>query len=306
MTPYRKPALSALRDDARRPFLSANAASPWVRIYRYLAVTIVAASMVVIFRRWFHVNQTTVALTFLILVLGVATRWRLAYSVYLSILCTIFYNFFFLPPIGKLTISDPQNWITLFAFLATSVLVSHLSANEHRQAELSEARREEVERLYEFSQQILLLEDPRGIARMAPSLIARVFPLRAVGLYLSDHDSVHYSDPHSVLMQNVDVKQVAQSPDTLRSTAADIRILPLTLGMRSVGAMAVSPGNFSDEMYEAIGSIVAIAWKPLTFSWRIRLRMPSASKLVITTGLPTSRYASVMYPMTWKNWPSIR
>ena len=118
---------------------------------RYLALTAAAALLVVLFRSLIPANQTTVALAFLILMLLTASRWRLAYSVYVSILCTFLYNFFFLPPVGRLTITAPSNWVALGAFLCTSVLVSHLSNKERRQAETSEARRLELEQLYEFS-----------------------------------------------------------------------------------------------------------------------------------------------------------
>ena len=50
----------------------------------------------------------------------------------------------------------------------------------------------------------------------------------------------------------------------------------------------VGPGSFSNALISR-GSMVAIAMKPLTFSARIRLSMPSVSKLVITTGRPRSR-----------------
>ncbi len=67
------------------------------------------------------------ALTFIVLVLVVASRWQLFYSVYLSLLCALLYNFFFLPPLGTFTIADPQNWIALIAFLGASLVVSHLA-----------------------------------------------------------------------------------------------------------------------------------------------------------------------------------
>jgi len=36
--------------------------------------------------------------------------------------------FHFLPPVGRLTIADPQNWVALgWRFCAASVLVSHLA-----------------------------------------------------------------------------------------------------------------------------------------------------------------------------------
>src|SRR5580704_5925136 len=150
-----------------------------IRIFRYAVVSVAAFLVVALYRLGLHVNQTTVALTFLVLVLVVATRWGLSYSVYLSILCAALYNFFFLPPVGTFTIADPQNWITLGALLCASVLVSHLSESERRQAEVSEARRREVERLYEFSQRLLLQEDMQGLHRQAPAIIAQVFHLRA-------------------------------------------------------------------------------------------------------------------------------
>src|SRR5277367_3425281 len=126
--------------------------SPSLRLAaaRYALVTVVALLVAAVYRTAFQVNQTTVALTFLVLVMLVATRWRLTYSVYLSLLCTLLYNFFFLPPIGTLNIADPQNWVTLAAFLSASVLVSHLSDRERRAMTQSETRREEVERLFEF------------------------------------------------------------------------------------------------------------------------------------------------------------
>jgi len=46
-----------------------------------------------------------------------AFRWGLIYSVCLSVVCTLLYNYFFLSPIASFTIADPQNWIALLAFL---------------------------------------------------------------------------------------------------------------------------------------------------------------------------------------------
>jgi two-component system sensor histidine kinase KdpD len=206
-----------------------------------------------------HVNVTTVALSFLVLVLVVATQWRLAHSVYLSILCTLLYNFFFLPPVGTLTIADPQNWVTLSVFLGTSVLVSQLSESERRQKELSEQRRGEVERLYEFSQQLLLHEDLRALARTAPSIAAKVFDLRAVALYVTGQDAAYYSDPENELLPAIELKQVAQSSETGARRVDGGIVLPLVFGMQSAGALAMVNGVYSQEMYEAIGGLVAIA-----------------------------------------------
>ena len=228
-------------------------------LLRYAVLTAVALLFVPLFRDLLRVNQTTVALSFLTLVLITASRWRLAYSVYLSILCTLLYNFFFLPPVGRFTIADPQNWIALAAFLCCSVLVSHLSSREREHSETAETRRIEVERLYEFSQQLLLQEDLRGLARITPSVAAAVFGFRAVALYVRDEDAVYYSDPGNELLSAVDLKLAANQSESGITLRNGCRMIPLSLGMRSPGVLATSDAEYSPQIYEAIGSLVAIA-----------------------------------------------
>jgi two-component system, OmpR family, sensor histidine kinase KdpD len=230
-----------------------------VVVLRYAAVTLAAGLLVLLFRTVLPVNQTTVALSFLMLVLLTASRWHLAYAVYLSLLCTLLYNFFFLPPIGRLTIEDPRNWVALAAFLCSSVLVSHLAARERRHAETSEARLREVELLYEFSQQMLLQEDLRGLARATPSVAATVFGFRAVALYVRDDDAAHYSDPGNELLPVVDLKLAASQAETGATLRNGVRIVPLSLGMRSLGTLALTDSDLTAQIYEAIGGLVSIA-----------------------------------------------
>src|SRR5581483_11202944 len=74
-----------------------------------------------------HVNPTTIALSYVVVVLLVATAWGIAESTVASIAAMLCFNFFFLPPVGTLTIADPQNWVALVAFLATAIVASQLS-----------------------------------------------------------------------------------------------------------------------------------------------------------------------------------
>lgn len=229
-------------------------------IFRYFLLTAIAALLVLCFTRVVHVNQTTVALVFLVLILTTAYRWRFAYSVYLSLLCTILYNFFFLPPKGRLTIADPQNWVALAVFLCSSVLVSHLSNRERSQAETSEARRRDVELLYRLSQKLLVQDEVKDLARSTPSIIASVFGFRAVALYISSTDAVFYSDPDRILISSEDLRSAQQIGDEQVEPSAGVKLIPLRLGMQHpVGRLAVTDDSLSGEMYEAIGSLVSAA-----------------------------------------------
>jgi two-component system sensor histidine kinase KdpD len=95
-----------------------------------------------------HVNSTTVALGLLLVVLFVATAWGPRPAVIASLLGVMCFNFFYLPPVGRWTIDDPDNWVALFAFLVTAVTAGQLSAHANRRAEEAEAGEREIARLY--------------------------------------------------------------------------------------------------------------------------------------------------------------
>lgn len=95
-----------------------------------------------------HVNSTTVALGLLLVVLFVATGWGARPAVLASLLGVVCFNFFYLPPVGRLHVDDPDNWVALCAFLITAVTAGQLWARAKRQAAEAEAARGEIERLY--------------------------------------------------------------------------------------------------------------------------------------------------------------
>src|SRR5215510_9723559 len=73
------------------------------------------------------VNPTTIALTYVVVILLIATAWGIAESTAASVVAVLCFNFFFLPPVGTFTIADPQNWVALFAFLLTAIVASQMS-----------------------------------------------------------------------------------------------------------------------------------------------------------------------------------
>ncbi len=96
-----------------------------------------------------HVNPTTAALAFLLVVLFNAARWGSGPAIVVSVLGVLFFNFFFLPPTSTFTINDSENWVALAAFLITAVTAGELSSRVRQRAEEAENRRREIERLYE-------------------------------------------------------------------------------------------------------------------------------------------------------------
>lgn len=86
-----------------------------------------------------HVNTTTAALALLLMVLFGAMVWGSVPALVASVAAMLCLNYYFLPPVGKLTIADPQNWIALAAFVLSAVVGGQLSARVRRRA--ADARR---------------------------------------------------------------------------------------------------------------------------------------------------------------------
>ncbi|MGA9989737.1 MAG: DUF4118 domain-containing protein, partial [Terriglobales bacterium] len=107
----------------------------------YLIATLSVAGITLVGYRWLHLNPTTVALAFVLSVLGISASWGLRQAVFMSVIAAVAFDYFFLPPIGTFTIADPQNWIALVAFLVTAGAVSELSARARRGARSAVERR---------------------------------------------------------------------------------------------------------------------------------------------------------------------
>src|SRR5947207_6452837 len=119
---------------------------------------IVAAISAFYFFIFNQANSTTIAMTFLLATLGVATWWGLLEAIVASIAGMLCFNFFFLPPLFTFYLADIQNWVALFAFLVTAVVASQLSARVKRRALEAMLQREEVERPHALNRSLMRVD----------------------------------------------------------------------------------------------------------------------------------------------------
>jgi signal transduction histidine kinase len=71
---------------------------------------------------------------YLLAVLPVAVMWGVGLAVGVSVVSTVTFDFFFLPPLYVLGPSQSEDWIALATFLLTAVVVSQLAARLRQQA----------------------------------------------------------------------------------------------------------------------------------------------------------------------------
>jgi len=217
------------------------------------------AGIVALYRSRLHANNATVALTLLLLILFLAAKWGLRYAVATSLVATVCYNYFFLPPIGTFTISDPENWLALFAFLATSVVGSRLAERAREEAEDARLRQRELEVLYGLSRELLQTENVASLLNALSPAILLVTRANAVVLYLLEGDRRYLAGDSSVVhLDDVGLRQLSQTLPAPDAVGAEARV-PLRSGVRPRGLLLISGVSLSVETLEAIGGLVSVA-----------------------------------------------
>jgi len=168
-------------------------------------------------------------------------------------------DYYFLPPVGTFNINDSQDWITLFAFLVTAVIGSDLSARARRQAQEAQRQRNEVTRLYEFSQRLLNAQDPEDLLSEIPSRIVELFEARAAALNLSGKQAVYRSGTNVQELDASRLKAVQEGAEFPTDMELGISYCPVKLGTRIIGSFGVSGSMASKRTLEAIATLIAAA-----------------------------------------------
>jgi two-component system sensor histidine kinase KdpD len=227
--------------------------------FRYLACAAAAELVAQIYRHVVRVNPTTVALTFLLMVLLAAAYWGFRFSVFLAISATLAFNYYFLPPIGAFTIADPQNWVALFAFLVTAGIASELADRARRQTAFAVQRRRDVERLYSFSQRLLATDNVAELLNAIPAYVCEGFGGKAAAMYLLSSQAVYRTDPNATLLSLQDLQLVSSRGEPVIDSVRGLSLTPLHLGTRTTGSVGIAGPVLSRATLEALGSMIGIA-----------------------------------------------
>src|ERR1700730_3403438 len=229
---------------------------------RIIGITVslaLVAAITLSYRHILRVNQTTVALSFLLAILAVSAVWGMAVSVAMSLVAVVAFNYFFLPPVGTLTIADPQNWVALFAFLVSSIMGSQLSSRIRSEADEAHQRRREVERLYQFSRKLLAEGNVIQLMNAIPNYIVESFEAGAAALFLPQKDKFYRSGCGAAHFDEEKMKMAFSLDELSVDTQQRKYFVPIRLGVRPIGSLGISGSQLSRQSLEAISTLVAIA-----------------------------------------------
>jgi len=202
-------------------------------------------------------NATTAALYLLLVVLGAAARWGLVESIFASVAGMLIFNYFFLPPIGTLTVADPENWVALIAFLATAVTASKLSSNAKRRAEEAVAGQEEIMRLYELSR-ALLMDEGRDAVRHSVLQAGQILRIPEIAFYDRAANQVYGAVDESKIPL-ADFIGVAETGQPL--TVGNAVAVPVRLGNHTIGSLAMTSAPPRAAVRDSVASLLAINYE---------------------------------------------
>jgi len=117
----------------------------------------------------------SLGVVYMLAVVVVSVTWGLWLGFATSLLSALAFNYFHLPPVGRFTISDSENWVALIAFLVVSLLASSVAEVTRARSREAAERRREADLAAELARLLLggrrLSEDlPTAAARLSQVL----------------------------------------------------------------------------------------------------------------------------------------
>jgi two-component system, OmpR family, sensor histidine kinase KdpD len=221
------------------------------------AIGIAAALSITWIAFRFHFNLSSATSLHLLLVTAIALRWSFVEASVVSLLSVVCLDYFFTEPLFKFYITDSHDWIALATFESVALLVSRLSNQVSRHARDSETHRSHLQKLYELSQNILLLDVQRTIDQQLADLIQSTLQVQGVALWniynmhlcISGSCSITEEEVRATYFQerNMDDLDASTSRRVLRS------------GTRSIGSLVICGHLLDATSINATASLTAVA-----------------------------------------------
>jgi two-component system sensor histidine kinase KdpD len=187
---------------------------------------------------------------YLLLVLWLGARWGRWPAVVASIVASLLYDFFFVPPVGAFTVRGPGELIELLVFVVVALVTSQLAASLRRTHATAEAVAQESRALYELAAEALrsaevtaalsLLcrraSELRGVSRFALVAVDSGQPSALAGDELTPEELKQSAWSHEngraigIAVRDGAVKLMRTHPD-----ATEPAYLPLASGVAVIG-----------------------------------------------------------------------
>jgi len=222
-----------------------------------IAIGITAALLITWVAYRFHLNLSSATSIHLFLVTAIALQWGLLEASVVSLLSVACLDYFFTQPLFKFYMTDSHDWIALITFESVALLVSRLSNQLSRHAREAEMHRSHLQKLYELSQNILLLDRQKPVDQQLASLILATLQVKGVALWNAYDLHLCMSGTCSVTDDEVRSTYFTENNEDDSVTATSRRVL--RSGTRSIGSLVICGHSLDATSINATASLTAVA-----------------------------------------------
>jgi two-component system, OmpR family, sensor histidine kinase KdpD len=153
----------------------------WGTRLGYVATTVMIAGVTAVGTALFRIlNLGNVGMLYLLPVMAAASLFGLRTGLFAGLASSLAYNFFFLPPTGTFTISNPENIVSIFVLLGIAFVTSHLAARVRSQADLASHSARTNAALTGFLRELTELADDANVKQAICVEVARILDVHTV------------------------------------------------------------------------------------------------------------------------------
>jgi len=222
-----------------------------------ISIGIAAALLITWVAYRFHFNLSSATSVHLFLITAIALRWGFLEASMVSLLSVACLDYFFTQPLFQFYMTDSHDWVALATFESVALLVSRLSNQINRHARESEMHRSHLQKLYELSQNVLLLDPQRPVDQQLASLIQTTLQVKGVALWNAYDLHLCRSGICEVTVDDVGSTCFTERNEDDSVTATSWRVL--RSGTRSIGSLVICGHSLDHDSINAAASLTAVA-----------------------------------------------
>ncbi|WP_035348049.1 sensor histidine kinase [Edaphobacter aggregans] len=204
----------------------------------------------------FHFNLSSATSIHLFLVTAIALRWGFLEASAISLLSVVCLDYFFTQPLFQLYMTDTHDWVALATFESVALLVSRLSNQVSRHAREAEMHRSQLQKLYELSQNVLLLDHQKPVDQQLTNLIQATLHVKGVALWNAYDLHLCTSGTCEITDDEVRSTYFAECNEDNSLTATSRRVL--RSGTRAIGSLVICGHSLDEASINATASLTAV------------------------------------------------
>jgi two-component system, OmpR family, sensor histidine kinase KdpD len=220
-----------------------------------IAAGIAAAVLITLAAYRLHFNLSAATSVHLFLVVTIALRWGFLEASLVSVCSVACLDYFFTDPLFQFYIADSHDWVALGAFESVALVVARLSALVNRHAQDAEVHRAQLQKLYDLSQSILLVDRHQPVEAQLADLLLSTLQARGVVLWNAPDSRICRRGECSVT--DDEVRSLHFTDNSRDEPGISGRVL--RAGVRPIGSILICGHSLDEASISAAASLTAVA-----------------------------------------------